>query len=99
MVMPSEDLAVTIARLEARVARLEKLLAERSRLLRSLARGLCEEDLMALSRAASGLPPLLRSDVGSLAWRETTRLTAADVERTMTALWRVAAPFHGADEE
>lgn len=97
--MPQEDPANTVARLEARVARLEKLLAERSRLLRSLGRGLCEEDLIALSRAAAGLSPVLRSDVGSLPWHETTRLTAADVEKTLTALWRVAAPFHVADEE
>ena len=97
MTLPEDPVA--IARLQARVARLEELLTERSRLLRSLARGLCEEDLVALSRAASGLPPLLRSDVGSLRWKESTRLTAADVESTMGALWRVAAPFHVADEE
>ena len=97
MTLPEDPVA--IARLQARVERLEELLAERSRLLRSLARGLCEEDLVALSRAASGLPPVLRSDVGSLSWQDTTRLTSADVEKTMTALWRAAAPFHVADEE
>ncbi|HKD10641.1 MAG TPA: hypothetical protein VKE50_01135 [Thermoanaerobaculia bacterium] len=99
MVMSDSPSAGEVARLEARVARLEKLLADRSRVLRSLARGLCEEDLVTLSRLESGLPPLLRSDAGSLVWRDTTRLTTADVERTMTALWRAVAPFHGADED
>jgi hypothetical protein len=99
VVTPPQDSAEELARLEARVAHLEKLLANRSRVLRSLARGLCEDDLVTLSRLESGLPPLLRSDAGSLVWRDTTRLTSADVERTMTALWRAVAPFHGADEE
>lgn len=97
--MEPADPAAELARLRARIAQLEKALADRSRVLRSLARGLCEEDLVTLSRLASGLPPLLRSDAGSLVWRDTTRLTSADVERTMTALWRAVAPFHGADEE
>lgn len=97
--MTGEDPARTIARLRARVARLEQILAERSRQVRTLARGACAEDLEALSRAAAGLPPLVRSDVGSLAWKETTRLRPADVEVTMGAIWRAAAPFHGADDE
>jgi hypothetical protein len=93
--MGREDAVPTIARLEARVARLEELLHERSRMLRLLARGACEEDLEAISRMAAGLPLLMRSGVGLLRWRETTDLRSDDVERTMKTLWRSVAPFHG----
>jgi len=89
--------AAQVARLEARVARLEKLLGVRSRLLRELADELCPDDLVSLSRLASGLPPLVKSAFGLADWRETTALTAGDVEKTMKQLWRSAA--HRRDEE
>jgi hypothetical protein len=85
------DTAEQIARLEARVERLEKLLAARSRLLRELTDELCPEDLVSLSRLASGLSPLLKSAFGILDWRETTALTGGDVEKTMKQLWRSTA--------
>jgi len=77
-----------IARLEARVAALEKALKRRSALLTSLTRELCDDDVASLSRLAAGLPPLPRAGIGLLGWRETTALTAGDVERTMRELWR-----------
>ncbi len=95
----SEDLRLVIERLQAQVARLEEALKARSRALRSLARGACDEDLEALSQLASGKPLLLRTHVGALARRQTTRLVEAEVERAMKALWRSAAPYHGPTEE
>lgn len=96
--MSGEDPRLAIARLEARVARLEKALKERSRVLRSLGRGACDEDVEALSRLASGRPLLLRTNVGAAGWRE-TRLVAAEVEQTMKALWRSIAPYDVPAEE
>ena len=84
--------AATIARLEARVRTLERSLAERSRLLRQLARVICEEDLMSLSRRRVGKPPIPRPGFGLRGWRETTTLAASDVEKTMAELWRSASP-------
>jgi hypothetical protein len=82
----------TIARLEGRVETLEALLARRSRLLRILTRDLCGDDLVTLSRLSCGLPALAPSGIGLARWRETTRLTTADVERTMQDLWRSVTP-------
>jgi len=92
MVSDSDETALRIARLEARVAKLETILAERSRLLRVLTRELCDEDLMNLSLLAGGLPPIARSGFGLLGWRETTALSSGDVDRTMEQLWRSVAP-------
>ena len=77
-----------IAELEAQVERLEKSLAERSALIRALSPALCDKDLVTLSRLSSGLPPLPRSGIGLAGWRESTELSPADVEETMTELWR-----------
>ncbi|MFN2387508.1 MAG: hypothetical protein ABR576_14710 [Thermoanaerobaculia bacterium] len=82
----------TIARLEGRVETLEGLLAGRSRLLRLLTRDLCGVDLVTLSRLSCGLPALAPSGIGLASWRETTRLTTADVDRTMRDLWRSVTP-------
>ncbi|HTO87878.1 MAG TPA: hypothetical protein VMR54_10170 [Thermoanaerobaculia bacterium] len=98
MVGGAADAAGQIARLEARVERLEKLLAARSRLLRELTDELCPEDLVNLSRLASGLPALLKSAFGIADWRETTALTGGDVEKTMKQLWRSTARRHDEEE-
>ncbi len=82
------SLRLRIAELEAQVERLEKSLAERSALIRALSPELCDKDLVTLSRLSSGLPPLPRSGIGLMGWRESTDLSAADVEETMTELWR-----------
>lgn len=92
MVSATADPVLTITRLEARVTGLERLLAEKSRLLRVLTRELCEDDLITLSRLASGRPPLPRAGFGLLGWRETTALSSGDVDRTMKELWRSVAP-------
>ena len=89
----SESPEITIARLEARVARLEELLSERSRMVRALARGACDIDFEAISRLASGRPLLMRTGSGLHDEREERQMTSADVERTMTTLWRKVAPF------
>lgn len=86
------DSASVIARLEARVEALEFALAARSRVLRQLARVICEEDLMNLSRLSIGRPPIPHAGFGLRGWRETTALSAGDVEKTMSELWRSAAP-------
>lgn len=98
MVSATRDPQSEIARLEARVETLERLLSQRSRFLRTLARDLCEDDLVSLSRLAAGLPPFARAAFGLHAWRETTALTAGDVERTMRELWRSLSPS-ALDEE
>lgn len=91
--MSTEETAQqTIARLEGRVETLEGLLARRSRLLRLLTQDLCSEDLVTLSRLSCGLPGLAPSGIGLGRWRETTRLTTADVDRTMLDLWRSVTP-------
>jgi hypothetical protein len=77
-----------IAELEAQVERLERSLAERSALIRALSPELCDKDLVTLSRLSSGLPPLPRSGIGLAGWRESAELFPADVEETMTELWR-----------
>jgi len=93
------DPAQEIARLSARVERLERLLAERSRLLRNLTPELCRDDLVSLSRMAAGLPPLARAAFGLSDWRETTALSAGDVESTMGELWRsLGAPARDREE-
>lgn len=92
MVNPDASSATEIARLEARVAALELSLADRSRLLRQLARVVCEDDLMSISRLRAGQPPIPRAGFGLRGWRETTTLATSDVEKTMAELWRSAAP-------
>jgi hypothetical protein len=77
-----------IARLAARVAELERLLSERSREARALAREVCDEDLVVLSRIAAGHKPLASPRRSAGRWVETTVLTTADVETTMKELWR-----------
>jgi hypothetical protein len=89
----------TIARLEARVASLEKKLAERSAWIRAFARDAREEDLIRLTRAILGLPPLPRPGFGLRGWSETTGLTSGDVEATLNELWRSLTPFELADGE
>ena len=88
---PSEA-ALEIARLTARVEKLERLLGDRSRVLRDLTPELCMDDLVNLSRLSAGLPPLARAAFGLADWRETTALTAGDVEVTMEQLWRSLRP-------
>jgi hypothetical protein len=82
------DTAEELARLRARVEGLERMLAERSRLLRALTPELCAEDLLNLSRLAAGLAPRPRAAFGLSDWRETTALSAGDVDRTLEQLWR-----------
>ena len=77
-----------VTELEARVERLERSLSERSSLLRALASGLCDQDLVKLSRLAAGLPPLPRSGIGLAGWRESPELSPADVAETLEELWR-----------
>lgn len=88
VVNESEQNTPEIARLEGRVAELERLLAARSQLLRELSQELCNDDVLSLSRLASGLAPLTRAAFGLHEWRETTSLTLGDVEKTMDQLWR-----------
>ena len=92
MVRDETDPREEVARLTARVSTLERLLEQRSRLLRQLARVICEEDLMSFSRLAVGRAPLPRAGFGLRGWRETTAVTSGDVDRTMAELWRAAAP-------
>ena len=92
MVNGEGDTAATVARLESRVKSLEQLLADRSRLLRQLARVVCEDDLMSLSRLTVGQPPIPRAGFGLRGWRETTAVSGGDVDKTMAELWRAAAP-------
>jgi hypothetical protein len=86
-----------IARLEARVAALEAALAERSQLLRLIQRHVCGRDLLVISRLLSGLPPLPRGAYEPGFWRETTELTAADIEETLQDLWTSVAPPRAAE--
>ncbi len=92
MVNAGTNPAEVVERLEARVVALERLLADRSRLLRQLARVVCEDDLMSLSRLAVGQPPIPHAGFGLRGWRETTAFSSGDVEKTMAELWRAAAP-------
>jgi len=90
--LPSPDDPLNIARLEARVAALEEALVARSRELRRLQGELPLRDLVALSRSLAGLPPNPIKPYDPEHWRETTELTAAEVEETMTDLWRSLEP-------
>jgi FkbM family methyltransferase len=83
-----------LARLElvARVERLEQGNVERSRLIRRLADEVCDDDVLVLSRLATGSRPLISGARGSRRWIETTELTSADVETTMRELWRTDLP-------
>jgi hypothetical protein len=81
-----------VARLNARVAALEAALEERSRELRLIQRHVCQRDLVLIARLRSGLPPLPRGAYEPAFWRETTALTAADVETTLRDLWISLTP-------
>ncbi len=83
----------TIAFLEARVASLEEALERRSRIHHMIQREVCSDDLLVISRIESGLPPLPDQAYDVELWPETTELTSADVEQTMTDLWRSLQPF------
>ncbi len=82
-----------IAFLEARVESLEQALERRSRIHRMIQRQVCSDDLLVISRIESGLPPLPDQAYDIDLWPETTDLTSADVEQTMTDLWRSLQPF------
>lgn len=94
----SEHAQLALAQLEARVADLERRLSERSRFIRRLAHELCDDDVLVMSRLASGSRPPISGVRGFRRWVETTELTTADVETTMEELWRTDAPA-SADEE
>jgi hypothetical protein len=83
----------TIARLEARVAALEAALERRSRELRLIQSQVCKRDLILISRLLAGLPPLPYGAYEPAFWQETTALTPAGVEETLTDLWRSLAPL------
>jgi hypothetical protein len=82
-----------IAELEAQVGGLEAALIQRSRELRVLQSHLCRRDLITLSRLSAGLPALACGTYEADLWRETTDFTAAQVDETLTDLWRSLVPF------
>jgi hypothetical protein len=84
----SGDSSPAVARLTARVAALETALERRSAELRQLQAALPPRELVALSRRLAGLSPSPVSPYDPEGWRETTELTAADVEETLADLWR-----------
>jgi hypothetical protein len=88
-----EAAARRIAELEAQVAGLEAALAQRSHELRVLQGHLCRRDLITLARLSAGLPALARGTYEPELWRETTDLTAAEVDSTLTDLWQSLVPF------
>jgi hypothetical protein len=90
--MGSSPEQLLIARLAARVAALEAALEERSRELRRIQQHVCHRDLVLISRLRAGLPPLPRGAYEPLFWRESTELTAADVEETLRDLWSSVVP-------
>jgi len=90
-----ESAARRIAELEAQVAALEAALKRRSRELLILEQHLCRRDLVTLSRLSAGLPALARGAYEPELWRETTEFTAAQVDETLTDLWRSLVPFAG----
>lgn len=77
-----------IAYLEARVEALEEALTIRSLALRRLQKHLPREGLLLLTRLLHDLPPLPHNAYDLKLWQETTELTPADVEETLTDLWR-----------
>jgi len=88
----SEEASLTIAQLEARVAALEAALERRSEEVRRLQRELPERELVVLSRLSAGLPPGPATPFEPDRWRETAELTPAEVEETLTDLWRSLRP-------
>jgi hypothetical protein len=84
-----------IERLKARVAALESALEERSRELRLIQRNVCQRDFLLIARLRAGLAPLPRGAFEPGFWRETTELTAADVEDTLQDLWSSFTPPRG----
>jgi hypothetical protein len=81
-----------VERLKARVAALESALEERSRELRLIQRYVCQRDFLLIARLRAGLAPLPRGAFEPGFWRETTALTAADVEDTLQDLWTSLTP-------
>ena len=81
-----------IERLQARIAALESALEERSRELRLIQRNVCQRDFLLIARLRAGLAPLPRGAFEPGFWRETTELTAADVEDTLQDLWSSFTP-------
>lgn len=84
---PPAATPATVARLEARIAALESALERRSQELRAIQRHVCKRDLALIGRIQSGLPPLPPPSCDLVFWRESTEMTPADVEETLTALW------------
>ena len=95
MVEDPTDAEATIAQLRARLAEVERVLEEKSALLRVLAAELCEADLIALTRIASGRGPDVGADVSLLGLRPSILLKPADVETTVQRLWRSLPPLSG----
>lgn len=88
----SPPASLELARLETRVAALEAALERRSGELRRIQRALPGRELVVVSRLLAGLPPFPTDPYDPRGWRETTALSAADVEETLTDLWRSLAP-------
>lgn len=84
--------AIEIERLKSRIAALESALEERSRELRQIQRHVCQRDFLLIARLRAGLAPFPRGAFEPGFWRETTELTAADVEDTLQDLWSSLAP-------
>jgi hypothetical protein len=95
--MDTDTAARRIAELEAQVAGLEAALAQRSRELRVLQDHLCRRDLITLARLSAGLPALARGAYEPDLWRETTELTASEVDLTLADLWQSLVPFVRSD--
>lgn len=94
---PDAEAQRTIARLEARVAALEAALERRSAELCRIQKQVCKRDLILISRLLAGLPPLPFGAYEPDFWHETTALTPAEVEETLTDLWRSLAPLSELD--
>ena len=88
-----------IERLKARVAALESALEERSRELRLIQRHVCQRDFLLIARVRAGLAPLPRGAFEPGFWRETTELTATDVQDTLQDLWFSLTPPRSLHEE
>jgi hypothetical protein len=90
---PRSATAITVARLESRIAALEMALERRSRELRAIQEHVCKRDLVLIGRIQAGLPPLPPASCDPLFWRETTDMTAADVDVVLPALWSSLTPL------
>jgi len=97
--MPFATQEEYVSFLEARVEALEEALRRRSRLHRLIQRAVSPEDLLAISRLESGLPPMPKQAYDLSLWEETTDLEEADVEDTMHDLWRSLTPLPKLSED